>query len=415
MDAKDPNKEKESIQNTLKVLQEKSQHIERLLEKGNDVIIFQFGSSSIKFGFANQMLPQSIQTILGYYHQNPPTKKQEINTGQLDSIDPYIAELEDFLRKKGNLKPDVKASASYKIKQKNRIEISPDLSQAKFEKLDPKKIYFENDVYIHQNNPNFMIRQPIKYGLFNLSEQYPFDSVVSDLEKLIYHILTQKLELEQDDFPKYSIVLIIPDVFHRGQVKALINSFLKKLAFQKIYLHQESVLSSFGSCLSQACVVDIGSDKINICCIDEGVVIPQTVIRKFFGGREVDLFLHKLLTKKNSYSYMTKNAKIDINIPGDLQQIEIVKEIASSYIHSDDVVNSIYEGALVRDRSEVLLITYCDAFVVAPSVLFHADLLNAYKQREPENEDYFKFDSEYFDSYFDPEDYYEEPGNTKYF
>ena len=409
MDSKDTNKEKESIQNTLKALQEKSQHIEKLLEKGNDVIIFQFGSDSIKFGFANQMLPRTLRTILGYYHQNPPSH-QKIDVSLLDEVDPFIPELEEFLKNKENLKTDIKTSAANKIKQKNRIMISPGLSQAKFEKLNPKQIYFEEDVFLHQNNPNFIIREPIKYGLFNISKDYPFDAILSDIEQLIFYILSKKLELKQEDYSKYSIILVVPDVFHRGQVKALINTFLKKLAFARIYLHQESVLASFGACLSQACIVDIGSDKINICCIDEGVIVPQTIIRKYFGGKDVDLFLHKLLMKKNSYSYMAKNVKIDINIPGDLYEVRGVKELASSYVHSLENSSTIYEGALLRNQAEVLLVTYSDAFVIAPSVLFHSNILNTFKQKDKENEKYFDFESEYFDSYFDPEDYYDMPG-----
>lgn len=402
-------KEKDNIQNTLKVLQEKSQHIEKLLEKGNDVIIFQVGSHSIKYGFANQMLPQSVRTTLGYYHQNPP-QKQPLDLSLLEEVDPFLPELEDSLRKKGNLKSDMKQSAASKLKQKSRIEISPSLSQAKFEKLDPKKIYFEDDIYVHQNNPNFVIREPIKYGLFNLSKNYRENDILSDIEQLIRYILEHKLELSQLEFSKYSIILIVPDVFHRGQVKGIINIFMKRLAFARIYLHQESVLAAFGTCLSQACVVDIGSDKINICCIDEGVIIPQTIIRKFYGGKEVDLFLHRMLTKKNSYSYMSKNVKLDITIPGDLNQIESVKQLGSSYQHLEDSGNIIYEGALLRNQSEVLLVAHGDPFVIAPHIFFYSNLLNSIKQRDPENEDYFNFQSEYFDSYFDPEDYYDEPG-----
>jgi hypothetical protein len=44
---------KESMQNTIKNLQARSQHIEKLIEKGNDVLIFQYGSHSIKYGYAS--------------------------------------------------------------------------------------------------------------------------------------------------------------------------------------------------------------------------------------------------------------------------------------------------------------------------------------------------------------------------
>jgi len=408
----DSNKEKENIQNTLKALQEKSQYIEKLLEKGNDVIIFQFGSHSIKFGFANQMLPQKINTILGYYRNKTGENVWDIDYSKLEKLDPEIEKLEQFLKNKGNLKGETTKAASYKVKQKNRIEIPPGFKNFKFDTLNPKEVYFEDQVYVHQNNPNFVIRHPIRYGSFNQSEDYTYDDIVRDIEKLIMYILRKKLNLDQRDFSKYSIILIVPDVFHRGQIKSIINIFMRKLAFRRIYLHQESVLATFGTCISQACVVDIGSDKINICCVDEGVIIPQTIVRKFYGGRDIDVFLHALLTKKGAYSYMNKNVKCDIRYMCDMQQIEGVKELASSYIQNDDLTNIIYEGTLIRERPETLLVTYCDAFVTCHAAYFHSHILNSIKHRDPKTEDYFNYSSPYFDSYFDTEDYYEEPGQT---
>jgi hypothetical protein len=37
--------------------------------------------------------------------------------------------------------------------------------------------------------------------------------------------------------------------------------------------------------------VDIGSEKINVCCVDEGIIIANTLIRKNFGGDDVDVVL----------------------------------------------------------------------------------------------------------------------------
>jgi actin-related protein 8 len=72
----------------------------------------------------------------------------------------------------------------------------------------------------------------------------------------------------------------------------MIDIFLKRLAFSKLYMHQESVLASFGVNVMSSCVVDVGSDKINICCVDEGVSMLQTVVRKHFGGSDINLLLH---------------------------------------------------------------------------------------------------------------------------
>ena len=83
----------------------------------------------------------------------------------------------------------------------------------------------------------------------------------------------------------------------------MINLFFKHFEFKNIFLHLESVMSSFGLAIQSSCVVDIGSDKVNICCVDEGMIIENTLIRKNLGGKEITKLLY-LITK-----YLANNNK----------------------------------------------------------------------------------------------------------
>jgi len=62
----------------------------------------------------------------------------------------------------------------------------------------------------------------------------------------------------------------------------------------------ESVMACFGTAVSSACVVDIGHEKINICCVDEGVVLPRTLVRKNFGSKDVSKILAKIFSERIS-------------------------------------------------------------------------------------------------------------------
>ena len=114
---------KESMQNTIKTLQARSENIEKLLEKGNDVIVFQIGSHSIKFGFANQSTPHKIRTLIGYKLLSKETKETNPfntkNEASSEEFEAAIASVENILRKKGNLKLE---SKGYKGKPKPKIE-----------------------------------------------------------------------------------------------------------------------------------------------------------------------------------------------------------------------------------------------------------------------------------------------------
>lgn len=62
---------KESMQNTIKNLQARTENIEKLLEKGNKTIVVQLGSHSIKFGLANDKAPFKVRTIIAYKLKGP--------------------------------------------------------------------------------------------------------------------------------------------------------------------------------------------------------------------------------------------------------------------------------------------------------------------------------------------------------
>lgn len=48
----------------------------------------------------------------------------------------------------------------------------------------------------------------------------------------------------------------------------------RQFGFKQVYIHLESVLAQFGVNNLIGCIVDIGYEKINISCVDEGVIIP---------------------------------------------------------------------------------------------------------------------------------------------
>jgi actin-related protein 8 len=100
------------------------------------------------------------------------------------------------------------------------------------------------------------------------------------------------------------------------------------LQFKSIYLHLESVLACFGTSVPSACVVDIGYEKISICCVDEGVILPGTVIRKNFGSKHInEMLLHTLVSRK-LFGYSKKIITINPENVADMNQIDKLKEKA---------------------------------------------------------------------------------------
>jgi actin-related protein 8 len=71
----------------------------------------------------------------------------------------------------------------------------------------------------------------------------------------------------------------------------MVNMILGKLRFKSVFIHNESIMSTYAMAMPSACVVDIGATKICISCVDEGVLMPKTIIRKHFGGDDISELL----------------------------------------------------------------------------------------------------------------------------
>lgn len=183
------------MQNTLKSLEEKTQNIEKLLEKGNDVVVFQLGSHSIKYGFANQNTPQKILNLIGYQLKNGPrkdiSKSQVIGKFDLEDFDQNCSNVENTLKKRGNIKVDLK---TVKIKTKNKSEIrvseredfyvKPEEDSLRDKVLTPD-IIFDKEILLKESTNQYIINKPIRFGMLNISNEYKVDAVLNDLEKLV--------------------------------------------------------------------------------------------------------------------------------------------------------------------------------------------------------------------------------------
>lgn len=80
----------------------------------------------------------------------------------------------------------------------------------------------------------------------------------------------------------------------------VVSMLFERTGFKSILLHQESVLSTYAMALQTACVVDIGATKTTVCCIEEGIILSKTYVRKDFGGDDQTEMLVRMLRSKNS-------------------------------------------------------------------------------------------------------------------
>ena len=317
--------------------------------KNNDTIVIQIGSHSIKFGLASQYQPFIIPNVIAHLIQK---ESSQINI-ELDNLtfnDNFINcvnEIENCIVQKENKNKMAKKLAvlninksmenqgqfqiseiperineqmpeslcSYKKMEHISNDLNDDITDNNFKwtclSSKPKILVGREALCIPNNNNDYEVRFPIKYGYFN--PDFSFYIVLNDLSLILNYCFEKILKINQNDFKDYNIVYIIPDLFIKTEIKAMINLFFKYFGFKNIFLHLESVMSSFGLAIQSSCIVDIGSDKVNICCVDEGMIIENTLIRKNIGGKEITKLLYLIIKYLSSNKDANTQNNTNIN------------------------------------------------------------------------------------------------------
>jgi actin-related protein 8 len=116
----------------------------------------------------------------------------------------------------------------------------------------------------------------------------------------LVHLLKYRIKIPEKEWSSFNCILIVPDIFVRRHIKMLVHSIFDRIGFRKLYIHLESVMACFGTAVSSACVVDIGHEKISVCCVDEGVILPRTLVRKNFGSKDISKILTKIFNERIS-------------------------------------------------------------------------------------------------------------------
>ena len=67
------------------------------------------------------------------------------------------------------------------------------------------------------------------------------------------------------------------------------------LGLKAAIVHEEAGCAALGAGVGSACVVDIGSQRASVCCIDEGMPMPGCRQILSYGATDMDALLHTLL------------------------------------------------------------------------------------------------------------------------
>ncbi len=231
-------------------------------------------------------------------------------------------------------------------------------------------------INVHRND-GYVVQWPLRFGYFNVSSAQSVGTVMDNIEKIFEFAATERLKIPRAKFGQYAVILVIPDLFNKSEVKAYLDILLRRLQFKSAYLQQESVLASFAYALQSACVVDIGAQKTTVCCVDEGAIVPGSIIRRNFGGDDITYLLHRLLIRQSSLHYFPAQM---INVT-DLYHFRLLERLKEDECNlSKNPPEPVRTCKLwVHEKGKkttVATFNVSDALVTAPICLFYPDLID---------------------------------------
>jgi actin-related protein len=401
----------EDIQNQIKNLSSKTAYIEKMLGRGNKTVVLQFGARNLRFGMANDTNPQILKSLVARKVQEAEeaTKAYE---GELDSklLMEINKSTEAFLTKKGNIP---KAEGSQKAPKSKGQRSEPvkercDLAEKPSEYT--KDVYVGEEVYFVEGRKDYIVRQPLLFGLLNSSVGYSEAECIKDLELIVRRALST-LNVPCHSLDHYSVVICAPDKFHRGQFKLIIDMLIDHLGFGAFFIHLESVLASFGSSLSLCCVVDIGYSAITVTTVEEGVIVPNSQIKKHFGTRDIDALLYNALVSKSLFNCVPEASDFSLKKFKHLAAIEKIREKLGSVLLTLEEPERVIELNLPSEKNEPTKISALSgpAFVVALTSFFHSESLDLFDKNVLfANLPQFDRNSDYFEQYVDEEDFHDD-------
>ncbi|KAM0786552.1 hypothetical protein ACM66B_002009 [Microbotryomycetes sp. NB124-2] len=226
----------------------------------------------------------------------------------------------------------------------------------------------------------YMVRRPYDRGGFNAGDYAVPQELMGDIETIYATALERDLQIPRQDWPEFSVIFLIPDLYDHVYVREMTDLLLKTMGFKQICVQQESLSASIGAGSSSSCVIDIGARQTTVSCIDDGMVIAESRMTLDFGGDDITQFLLALLTRTN---FPYKEA--DLTRWHDFRVLELLKEQIVVLGENDIGVNLV--DFYVRTPKQPLRkysVRYYDDAILAPYALFAPRVVDFDSKVEPQ-------------------------------
>ncbi|ETS76125.1 hypothetical protein PFICI_11512 [Pestalotiopsis fici W106-1] len=312
------------------------------------IIVIHPGSQNLRIGYASDALPRSIPTTLATkFPQTESEMHEALPRRKFEGKNQDEIHGEDWSKKYQKLSADLKVDM--RANKRKVLPNSKELVTNYNRRTEPEKIPTHNDplqiewtdidtlddpnsaasAFIGQaalrvpddSNPKFKLWWPIQHGWLNEDEYATAEHLYDDFETLLDKAIREELGLTTNSvWKEYSCVFVIPDLYDKRYVEAVLKSCMTWFEFKRICFIQESIAGSFGAGYTQACVVDVGAQKTSIACVEDGLMIEDSRINMKYGGYDVtETFIKMMLYDQFPYQDINLRRRYDFLLAEELK------------------------------------------------------------------------------------------------
>ncbi|KAL8762903.1 MAG: hypothetical protein Q9184_001199 [Pyrenodesmia sp. 2 TL-2023] len=164
------------------------------------------------------------------------------------------------------------------------------------------------------STPRYKLFWPLRHGWYNEHDYSQKRELYDDIAVIIEEAIKAQLNLpRKKDWSQFNCVFIVPDLYEKRYVTQILDMLLRDFGFGRVCFIQESLAATFGAGYTSACVVDLGSQKTSICCVEEGMCLENSRINLKYGGADVtETFIKMMLFDHFPYSEINLNRRYDL-------------------------------------------------------------------------------------------------------
>lgn len=257
----------------------------------------------MKIGFAKDAFPKVIPHVIAYKQNGADMEVDDDTLWQLkaDDFKDHLAYRNKISKKKQPPNIYTSLQTYNKSVEPQQVSVHNDSYTFDWTETTGRPFICGKEALKIDPAENYKPIWPIKRGTIDRVSYKSYREAIVDLERIWTWAVRSALNVTQP-FDEYSVMMVVPANVSRWEIRAYTECILSYMGFKAISFIVEPVACSFGAGITSSCIVDMGAQTVTVACVEEGLVLPESLNVLPYGGNDITLLLSQILAH-HSFPY----------------------------------------------------------------------------------------------------------------